>query len=111
MKMQPVPVRMDFFRIVTTYRPAVKERDELRSIVRGRPLRKVLHLNANDFVEFQVTLNRRDFGVRRQYRRRGTRRGCRRGSGRRSLREDDARVYEQAAKQQHAERYDGSMKL
>src|SRR5712692_7542115 len=110
MKMQPVPVRMDLFRIFTTYRPAVKERDELRSIVRGRPLRKVLHLDANDFVEFQVTVNRRDFGVRGRYRRRGARRSCRRGSRRRSLRDEDARVHEQRAKQ-HAERYDGSMKL
>src|SRR5712692_6110174 len=109
MKMQPVPVRMDFFRIVTTYRPAVKERDELRSIVRGRPLRKMLHLNANDFVEFQVTLYRRDFGVRGHYRRRGAQRSCRSRSRRRSLRDQDARVREQGAKQ-HAERYDRSTK-
>ena len=68
MKMEPVPVRMNFFRIITAHRPAVKEGNELRSIVRGRPFRKVFHLNLNDFVEFQVVHNRDDF--RRRSRRR-----------------------------------------
>ncbi len=45
---------MKFIRIITTYRPAVKERYELRSIVGGCPFGKVFHLNLNDVIQFQV---------------------------------------------------------
>src|SRR2546430_5683546 len=85
MKAEPPAIRMKFVRIATTDRPTVKERDELRGIVRGRPFRKVCHFNLNDGVEFQVALNPRDFG-RVHCCRRTTRRGCRRRRDRKSTR-------------------------
>src|SRR5205807_7952932 len=79
MKTEPPAIRMKFVRIATTDRPAVKARNELRGIMRGRPFRKVCHFNLNDGVEFQVALNPRDFG-RVCHCRRTTWRGCRRRS-------------------------------
>src|SRR5260370_19652002 len=83
MKTEPTTIRMKLIRIVTTYRPAVKERYELRSIVRGRPFRKVFHLNFNDVIQFQVAFYCDHFGRERGRRRRRTCGRGRRYNGRR----------------------------
>ena len=54
MKMESVPVRMDFFRIITTHSPAIYERDEFCCIVCRCPLGKMVHYNADYLIQFQM---------------------------------------------------------
>src|SRR5713226_6779128 len=66
MKMEAVPVRMNFFRIITAHRPAIYERDEFCSIVGRGPLGKMFHFNTDYRIQFQVSIDRYDFGRRRR---------------------------------------------
>src|ERR1700674_689765 len=54
MEMEAALVRVNLFRVITAYGPAINERNEFRGIVCGHPFRKMLDLHAHYVVKLEV---------------------------------------------------------